>query len=89
MHKNYLKENSYLFKEFSRQSLTQLTVMSTDATAVNDPMRQQRLTNITCNKCSQKAYYRKDCPSSAGTSLVPENSLTMPRYSPPTTVTRW
>ena len=39
--------------------------------------------NITCYRCGQKGYYRKDCPSSTGTSPVPDQT---PMYSPPTIV---
>ena len=61
-------------------------VMPIDVTTGNYPMRRQRLANITCYTCGQNGHYRKDCPSSAGTSLVPDQTLTKPMYSPPTTV---
>ena len=34
-------------------------VMSIDVTAGNDPMRQQRLANMTSYKCGYKGHYRK------------------------------
>ena len=42
-------------------------VMSTDVTAGNDAMGEQRLANIACYKGFQKDHYRKDSLSSAGT----------------------
>ena len=41
-------------------------VMLVDAVGGNDLMNQ----HITCFKCRQKGYYRKDCPNSAGTGPV-------------------
>ena len=52
----------------------------------NDPLRQQRLANVTCFKYGQKGHYRKDCPNSAGTSLLPDKTSSMQNCSPPTTV---
>ena len=54
-------------------------VMSNDVTTGNDPMRQQRLANLTCHKCGQKGHYRKDCPSSAGTGPVLDHTLMIPK----------
>ena len=80
-----LKEISYLLKKFNKQFYT---VMSIDGGTGNDPMRQQRLSYLTCFKCNQKGNYRKDCPNSTGTSPVPDQSSSMPTYSPLTMVTQ-
>ena len=61
--------------------------MLINATTGNDPMRQERVANITFFKCSQTGHYRKDYPNSARTSPVPDQNLSMPSYSLPTTVT--
>ena len=50
------------------------TVMSINPVTRNDPMRQQRLANVTCYMCSQKGHYRKDSPNSPGTSPVPDHT---------------
>ena len=43
---------------------------------------------ITSHTCDQKCHYRKDCPSSAGTSPVSDQPLTTLVYSAPTSVTQ-
>ena len=47
-------------------------VMSIDMTAGNDPIRQQKLANVTCYKCGQKG------PNSAGKCPVLDQALTIP-----------
>ena len=59
--------------------------MSIDETTRNDPIRQQRLANITCSKCGQKGHFRKENPNSIGTSPVPDQTSI---YSAPTTMTQ-
>ena len=54
-------------------------------TTGSDPMRQQRVATIICYTFCQKGHYRKDCPSSTGTSLLPNKNL---MYSHPITVTQ-
>ena len=78
-------EREFLLVEGIQQTRVYM-VESIDAAAGNDPMRQQRLASLTCYKCSQKAQYRNDCPSSAGTSPVLDKTLTVPMYSLPTAV---
>ena len=58
----------FLFVEGIQQTKFD-SVMSINATAGNDPMRQQR---VTCYKCDQKVHYRKDCPNLTGTNQVPD-----------------
>ena len=60
--------------------------MSIDATAGDDPMRQQRVATITCYKCCQRGHYRNDCPNSPGTNPVPHQNLT---YNPILLWHRW
>ena len=52
-------------------------ILSINAITGNDSMRKQSLANITCCKCGQIGHHRKDCPNSAGTSPVADQTLSM------------
>ena len=57
-------------------------VMSVNSSTNNDPMRQERIANITCYKCRQKCHYGKGCPNSAGTIPQPNKNIQMQSYNP-------
>ena len=61
--------------------------MSINMTTGNDPVRQQRLLNITCYRCGYKGHFRKDFPSSVDMSPVPDQTMMKPMYRLPPTVT--
>ena len=63
------------------------TVMSINTRADNDLMRKQRLANIMHHKCRQKYHYRKDCPSTAVTSLELEQNILTQLYGQPKMMT--
>ena len=50
-------------------------VMSVDATAGNEPIRQQSVLTLICYKCRQNGYYRNDCPNWTGIKPVPDQNL--------------
>ena len=62
-------------------------VMSIDASTNNNPMRKQRLANITCYKCRQKSLQKRlsylCCEKSR-----PDQNMQVHPYNPPTTVTQ-
>ena len=60
-------------------------VMSIDATAGNDSMKQRKVVTMTCYKCGQEDHYRTDCHDAIDSNPVPDQNQI---YNLPTFVTQ-
>ena len=82
-------ESEYLLVEGIHQT-DQDAVMSINALGLisQDPVRQQRLVNMSCYKCGQKRNLQKDCPNAfnflAGTPTTSQDTQNQHTHAPMT-----